>query len=178
MREQSEYAKAAAAIRAELKKLFPTTKFSVRSCGFSMGDEVSISWTDGPLNKVVKTIVSKYQYGNFNSMEDFYENTNRREDIPQSKYVNTSRHLSNAKLTYLVEKWNESWADDWQIEIKNQPYIDGIYPEWKTRPNQYRSPMCCLLELEEKLAAQSSPEVQKAVDSVAIEDEERRRKEA
>lgn len=90
----SEHAAAAKAIRAELKAAFLTVKFSVRSESFSMGDAVRISWTDGPTSKEVEGIVKKYQYGNFNSMEDYYECSNRIEGLPQTKYVTTSREAS------------------------------------------------------------------------------------
>lgn len=90
----SEHAAAAKAIRAELKKAFPTVKFSVRSECFSMGDAVRISYTDGPTTKEVQTIVGKYQYGTFNGMEDIYENDNMVEGLPQTKYVQVSRDSS------------------------------------------------------------------------------------
>lgn len=59
-----------------------------------MGDSVSVSWVNGPTEKEIKDIINIYQYGSFNSYEDMYENTNRREDIPQTKYVSTSREIS------------------------------------------------------------------------------------
>jgi len=92
---KSNQAAAAAAIKAELKKAFPLVKFSVTSEGFANGDSVHISWTDGPKRDAVENITGKYQYGHFNGMEDIYENTNSRDDIPQAKYVNESRSLSN-----------------------------------------------------------------------------------
>jgi hypothetical protein len=82
------------AIRAELKKVFPSVKFSVRSSTFSMGDSVDISWTDGNTTDEVNAITKKYQYGSFNGMEDIYENTDSRDDIPQAKYVHCSRRMS------------------------------------------------------------------------------------
>lgn len=48
-------------IRTELKRNFPTTKFSVRYKSFSGGDEYCVSWTDGPTTKQVDAIVDKYQ---------------------------------------------------------------------------------------------------------------------
>ena len=37
--------------------------------------------------KTVEQLSSKYQYGHFNGMEDIYEYSNSRDDIPQAKYV-------------------------------------------------------------------------------------------
>jgi hypothetical protein len=93
--KSSTHAGASAAIKAELKKEFPNTKFSVTSDTYSGGNSVRISWTDGPTNAEVEKYSSKYQYGQFNGMEDIYEYTNSREDIPQVKYVQESRSLSN-----------------------------------------------------------------------------------
>lgn len=95
-KQLSTQAAAAKAIRKELKAAFPTVKFSVTSESFSMGDAVRISWTDGPMTKEVEAITGKYQYGHFNGMEDIYEHSNRRSDIPQTKYVQTSRHFSES----------------------------------------------------------------------------------
>jgi len=93
-RKPSNQAAAAAAIRAELKTRFPGVKFSVTSEGFSMGSAVDIRWTDGPTNKQVSDITGKYQYGHFDGMNDMYENSNCRNDIPQAKYVSTHRKYS------------------------------------------------------------------------------------
>lgn len=95
-KKRSTAANAAAAIREELKKTFPGIKFSVTSSNFSMGNSVEIRWEDGPTNDEVEAITSKYQYGRFNSMEDIYEYTNTREDIPQAKYVHERRDMSEA----------------------------------------------------------------------------------
>jgi len=57
-------------IRIELKHAFPSVKFSVR---MRSGSAIDINWTDGPTVKQVENISGKYQFGNFNGMEDIYE---------------------------------------------------------------------------------------------------------
>jgi hypothetical protein len=94
-KEMSEQAQAAKMIRQELKKAFPSVKFSVSSRSFAGGDSVDISWVDGPPVNLVESISNKYQYGYFNAMEDIYEYSNSRKDIPQAKYVQTSRDISD-----------------------------------------------------------------------------------
>lgn len=101
---KSSHAATAAAIRAELKTKFPGFKFSVTSECFSMGDSVHISWTDGPQCESVNKFVSKYQYGHFNGMEDIYENSNMREDIPQAKYVQTQRGINPEIIDKVAEE--------------------------------------------------------------------------
>jgi len=94
-KQLSSHTQTAKHIRQELKKAFPLVKFSVISDSYSGGDSVRISWTDGPTHDMVNELTNKYQYGHFNGMEDIYENTNRRNDIPQSKYVQRSREISD-----------------------------------------------------------------------------------
>lgn len=107
-------ANTAAAIREELKAAFFGVKFSVKSSNFAGGDSVDVSWTDGPTRDEVEAIVNKYQYGHFNGMEDLYEYSNRREDLPQAKYVQTHRTMSPeaealilTNCPYLLER--EEW---------------------------------------------------------------------
>ncbi len=95
-------ANTAAAIREELKTVFPGIKFSVTSSNFAGGNSVDIRWEDGPTSDQVNAISKKYQYGSFNGMEDIYEHTNSRDDIPQAKYVQTSRSISTATREILL----------------------------------------------------------------------------
>lgn len=117
----SSHAAAAAAIKAELTSLYPHIKFSVKSDSFSMGDSVHVNWTDGPTDSEVNDVIKKYQYGHFNSMEDIYENTNSRDDIPQSKYVSGSRTQSEdlkALLPQLETLLSGYTSDDWHNSIE------------------------------------------------------------
>jgi len=116
-KHQSNQAQAAAAIREELKAKFPGVKFSVTSEGFSMGDAVRVNWTDGPTDDEVTNITAKYEYGHFNGMEDIYEYSNRRDDIPQTKYLTTSRKKSEETKTALEAGALNIWpGDEWQAE--------------------------------------------------------------
>ncbi len=104
VKELTQSAQAAKQIRQILKKAYPTIKFSVRSRNFSMGDAVDISWKLGPVTDEIDTLVRKFQYGDFNGMEDIYECTNSRDDIPQAKYIHcqreykTQEEIENSKL--------------------------------------------------------------------------------
>ncbi len=89
------------AIKAELKKAFPKTKFSVRYSSFAGGNSVDIRWSLGPTVKQVDAITDKYQYGSFNGMEDLYEYAPTLVSLPSGavanldgvKYVQTSRNI-------------------------------------------------------------------------------------
>jgi hypothetical protein len=144
---KSEVAQAAQQIKAELKANYPTVKFSVRSESFSMGNAVRISWHDGPMTKEVDAIVGKYQYGHFDGMQDLYENTNMRSDIPQAKYVQTSRQISEETRMEIatelgipeteLNQWNEDHNENnstliWREFSKRsflEPKKEEIYPD-------------------------------------------------
>lgn len=95
-------------IRAELKKNFPTTKFSVRYESFSGGNSYDISWTDGPTKQAVENIVRKFQnmHPDEYSMGDYWDcNTSIFNELFGSVgYVMTSRIISDeAKEKVRVE---------------------------------------------------------------------------
>lgn len=57
-------------IRAELKKAFPETKFSVRSSVYSMGCNVNVGYLDGPPTEAVESITDSFCGTGFDSMND------------------------------------------------------------------------------------------------------------
>lgn len=105
---KSEAAKAAAAIRKELKAAFPGEKMSVTSDNYAGGDAIRVSiggrlpMTEGlsvdkttpeyAMREKVRAIADKYQYGSFDGMTDLYSNTNKNDDLPQAKYVQVSAY--------------------------------------------------------------------------------------
>jgi hypothetical protein len=64
---------AAKNIRVELKRAFPSVSFRVRTQKYSGGDNVNVSWTDGPTAEQVKAIADKYAGGSFDGMTDCYD---------------------------------------------------------------------------------------------------------
>jgi hypothetical protein len=120
-KKKSTAANCAAAIREELKEVFPGVKFSVKSDNFSMGNSVRISYTDGPTTDQVEEITKKYQYGHFNGMEDIYEYSNSREDIPQAKYVSAHRTISDEVNTLLLPQLIELMGDFDSSDYRNKP---------------------------------------------------------
>ncbi len=126
-RERSTQAKAAAMIRKHLKTEYPHTTFKVTSRGFAGGDSVDIRWTDGPTTKEVQAFTGQFQYGNFDGMQDLYEYTNTRDDIPQSKYVHCQQGHSAAAYRDMVSILNE--LRNWNLQVdENAGYntiVDG-----------------------------------------------------
>lgn len=87
----STHAEAAKLIRKELKHTFPNIKFSVISRTYAGGNGVNVQWENGPTRATVRSLIVKYECGHFNPMEDIYEYTNCRKDIPQVDYVHVQR---------------------------------------------------------------------------------------
>lgn len=57
-------------IRARLKREFPGVKFSVRTDKYAGGASINVSWTDGPTESAVYTIVDMYGGSGFDGMID------------------------------------------------------------------------------------------------------------
>lgn len=120
-KHRTEAALATAAIRTELKATFPRVKFRIRSDNFSGGDSVDIEYMDAMPAAEVEAIAGKYQYGHFDGMTDSYEYSNKREGIPQVRFVTVQRRMSeDAKVRIKAEimrsygiteqEWNDSSA--------------------------------------------------------------------
>lgn len=90
----TEAARCASLIRKDLKKAYPTTKFSVTSSNFSMGNSVDISWTDGPTQGEVDTLLADYVDGYFDGMTDCYNYTSHTDEKPRTKYLSCNRTMS------------------------------------------------------------------------------------
>lgn len=117
----SQAAQCASAIRVELKSNFPSVKFRVVCDNFSMGNSVDVNWTDGPTEEQVNSLIRKYQYGHFDGMQDLYEYSNSRDDIPQAKWVHGRREASDKTERFLkgwvAENFSTSHEEhEWQKE--------------------------------------------------------------
>lgn len=151
-RQLSEQAQVAKRIREFCKSL--GVKCIARSDSFSMGDSVHWSITDQhpDIVKQIKDFAEQHQYGSFNGMEDIYEDTNSRSDIPQTKYCHggceysaeirqkaldwlRSEHLANyeniPQAYNDAKKWNwingnQAWdGPDWTVETHVSQVLTG-----------------------------------------------------
>jgi hypothetical protein len=134
MKNLSDHAAAAAAIRAELKK--HGIRASVRSDSYSMGSSINVKIKQDVSPAAlaeIKAFVGKYQYGHFDGMTDSYEYSNSRDDIPQVSYVfvevDYSDEIKQAARDYIagisgIESYERdryewmalcgSWGDFWR----------------------------------------------------------------
>lgn len=136
----SPHAAAAKCIRQDLKRHFPNTKFRVTTKSYSGGDHVRIRWTDGPTDRQVSALVSRYEYGHFDGMDDMYHYSNRRDDIPQTKYLFTERRHSVAEIERVVSEVNKTYgynltvaySTDWETD-EPTAYIERTCPDYESR---------------------------------------------
>jgi hypothetical protein len=112
-----------------LKKLFPGTKFKIHSSNYSNGDSVRVSFIDGPPGREVEEKIQKYQRGSFNSMEDIYELDNRRDDIPQTKYLFVDRKLSPEALERFAAEIRKDFGIPDSVTVDD--YLPQVIPGWK-----------------------------------------------
>jgi hypothetical protein len=114
-RTQTTHAAAAKQIRAILASTYPTVAFRVTSKGYSGGNNVVIHWTDGPTRREVEEITKQYQYGSFDGMQDLYEYTNSRDDIPQVRWVQHDRSTSDEAKMAMVNWLNTRFG--WELRL-------------------------------------------------------------
>lgn len=97
---------AAKNIRVELKRAFPAVKFSVRTEQYSGGNNVNVSWMDGPTAQQVELIVNKYAGGSFDGMTDSYDckRSPWTEVYGDAKYLFCNRDYSDKMLASVIKR--------------------------------------------------------------------------
>lgn len=100
----------AVAIRKDLRNVFPATIFSVTIGRGSGVDSVRVRWTDGPTVKLVESHLGKYERGHFDGMTDSYDYSNRRDDVPQTRYLFTSRDISPTLANRCIRQIAAFWG--------------------------------------------------------------------
>lgn len=115
-------------IRAELKKHFPKTKFSVRKQYYS---SYHISWTDGPTVEEVESIINKYETSRFDSYTDYHYSETSPFNVVYggADYVFTHRDYSDEIIVLaiksLIDKYGEYYEFDTAI-MTVENYHQGI----------------------------------------------------
>lgn len=107
---KTQSALAAALIRKELKAA--GIKASVTSKNYSGGDSVDVTMVDQTpdARKLAETICNKYQYGHFDGMNDIYEYSNTRKDIPQTKYLFVRNEMSEDMKQRVYDHLRAGWG--------------------------------------------------------------------
>ena len=86
---------------------------SVSSSRYSGGDSVRVSLPDDmhpAMLSTIKSALAKYQYGHFDGMQDMYEYSNRKADIPQTKYLVIESRYSDAVKQAAYDLIRATWS--------------------------------------------------------------------
>ena len=125
--EGQGYVTAAKNIRIELKGMFPGVKFSVNSKSYSGGDSIRVNWIDGPSQKEVEAIISKYEYGNFNGMIDLYEYDKDRSFTSKhgsTKYAFANRDHSDSSVQRALDNLYAKYQANFERDGLAKPTVE------------------------------------------------------
>ncbi len=98
--------------RIELKRAFPGVTFSVKTSRFSMGDDMRVTWVDGPTADQVDAIIDRYAGGSFDGMTDSYNYTQDTwtDAFGEAKYVFSQRQNSDKALESAIRTVKAEYA--------------------------------------------------------------------
>lgn len=98
-------------IRLMLKKHFKGTTFKVRKDSES---SIIISWTDGPTEDAVSDVISRFEKGRFDGMQDLYEyNNDPFTDVyGGAKYIFKYRNYSAEKVETVLNELRERFGNE------------------------------------------------------------------
>ncbi len=102
----------AQAIRKELKAAYPSVPFRVTSKTYSGGDSVNVSYIatlTTPKQEEVEALLSKYEGGHFNGMEDIYEYKSGAGELT-TKYL-----FVHADLDTLMAEYKPRFMQEWGL---------------------------------------------------------------
>lgn len=133
---KSIQAEVAQTIRKELKKKFPSIKFSVRSESFAGGNSIDIDYINGVPADDIRKIVNKYESGHFDGMTDCY-NYHPGRDYPTAKFVMVNRRITEdireKTKKDIAEKYgiknindNQEWFNKFQAWPDNVVYRELV----------------------------------------------------
>jgi hypothetical protein len=109
-KQPTRAAQTAALIRAELKNHGIVARVTCEN--HRGGNSVNVTVYDQLPATVqkIKEFTAKFEYGKFNGMEDYYEMSNVRDDIPQVKYLFVRNEFSDALKQQAWDFVRAFWA--------------------------------------------------------------------
>lgn len=134
-KELSKHAQVAKLIKQDLaKKGFKAT---AKSDSYSGGDSVHVrvsGWYSPEIQKKIGEEYSKYQKGHVNTYEDYYEYSNLKDDIPQTKYLFVDFDRPNdddykTAETYYKSHWHESDVAKYNemADYEKRRHLDNMF---------------------------------------------------
>jgi hypothetical protein len=95
--------------RADLKRAFPQTKFSVTSKKYAGGSSIDVRWDGGPTSKQVQGVAGKYHGSSFDPMQDLLEPTG-------APYINHFIFFHRSLPDATVEREMQALAKEYHFE--------------------------------------------------------------
>lgn len=127
-------AETAKAIRTALKANYPAVTFKVTSHQFAGGDDVNVSWTDGPTEEAINRLLAEYVGGYFDPMIDLYTYNKLNPNKPTVKYLMTNRHFSPAAYATHRAEVCAKYGINTNINDDNENMPDDM---WKATGHAY-----------------------------------------
>lgn len=113
---QSPHAAAAAMIRQHIKTLGIAAKVTSESYAGGSSVRVSVEDLTPATAKALEEYAGQFQYGHFDGMQDLYEYSNSRDDIPQVKFV-----FVNNRPTDEMRQRVWDWARNYYAGMEDAP---------------------------------------------------------
>lgn len=145
---KSTQAQAAAQIRKELKKHGIKAKVKSRSASMMTAIDITVYNQNPAAMHKIDSFCNQFQYGYFNGMEDIYENSNSRDDIPQVKYVHVSNEIDD-------EITGQAWEivkNYWGLIDEDRHTYDGMR-HLRDELNNTKSPVWNALKPRQRVMA-------------------------
>lgn len=146
-------------VRKALKIKFPEVKFSVRSSIYSGGSSISVTWSDGPTQKEVNSVVKFYEGATFDGMIDMKSYVDQimileGESFPTevhfgADFIFTYREMSAEYKASLVEKFEQITGTKYDDDTMYPTTEFGYYQ----MPQMYGCQIINHMFHEEKLGA-------------------------
>ena len=121
MTEYAEYisaANTAKLIRQALRESFPGVKFSVTTKTYAGGASISVSYTDGPADKLVEAVVSVFEASYFDGMIDYqgsrYAILDGKKVRFGADYINVNRSHSDAMIGRAIAGLRSKYEGDFK----------------------------------------------------------------
>lgn len=155
-RHEYSLAETSKAVKQVLSVLFPATTFSVRSESYSMGNNITASWTDGPTEMQVRPFLDVFKRAYFDGMEDLEHHIAAPEwrghlfDFT-GQHVSGSRRVSAVLIRECMDRFTTETgmgAPTLNTKDANYPYIErgGTLCGWKlftSQPAEYPAGVLC-----------------------------------
>lgn len=110
MKQKSIQAQVSSSIRKELKQFSFIKKPSVKSESFAGGNAVTVFLEDVNPDDIckIRELCRKYEYGKYDSQQEYYDYNNVKSDLPQVKYcmveVKYSPELRQSVYEFLIKQ--------------------------------------------------------------------------